>query len=146
MVWRGRVGGGVGPEVRAERVAEAPMTRRDQQIPPLRVRASHETTRYSSRWLAEAFERLLPQVERRLAQPAAWRSLLSPRPSPRVTRPATPRRSGVNEHAGITRCPLRARLLRPADRAGDHREPSGGAGSTHSPGRAASRTGPPFYR
>jgi hypothetical protein len=31
---------------------------------------SHETTRYSSRWLAEAFERLLPQVERRLAQPA----------------------------------------------------------------------------
>jgi len=42
------------------------MTRRDQQIPPLRVRASHETTRYSSRWLAEAFERLLPQVERRL--------------------------------------------------------------------------------
>jgi hypothetical protein len=46
------------------------MTRRDQQIPPLRVRASHETTRYSSRWLAEAFERLLPQVERRLAQPA----------------------------------------------------------------------------
>ena len=44
------------------------MTRRDQQIPPLRVRASHETTRYSSRWLAEAFERLLPQVERRLAQ------------------------------------------------------------------------------
>jgi len=46
------------------------MTRRDQQIPPLRVRASHETTRYSSRWLAEAFERLLPQVERRLVQPA----------------------------------------------------------------------------
>jgi hypothetical protein len=45
------------------------MTRRDQQTPPLRVRASHETTRYSSRWLAEAFERLLPQVERRLAQP-----------------------------------------------------------------------------
>ena len=29
-----------------------------------------QTTRYSSRWLAEAFERLLPQVERRLAQPA----------------------------------------------------------------------------
>ena len=47
------------------------MTRRDQQIPPLRVRPKlHETTRYSSRWLAEAFERLLPQVERRLAQPA----------------------------------------------------------------------------
>jgi hypothetical protein len=45
------------------------MTRRDQQIPPLRVRASHETTRYSSRWFAEAFERLLPQVERRLPQP-----------------------------------------------------------------------------
>ena len=46
------------------------MTRRDQQTPTLRVRASHETTRYSSRWLAEAFKRLLPQVERRLARPA----------------------------------------------------------------------------
>jgi hypothetical protein len=45
------------------------MRRRDQQTPPLRVRVSHEATRYSSRWLAEAFERLLPQVERRLAQP-----------------------------------------------------------------------------
>ena len=47
------------------------MSRRDQQTPPLRVRVSHETTRYSSRWLAEAFERLLPPVERRLAQPGA---------------------------------------------------------------------------
>jgi hypothetical protein len=55
----------------AEQLAAAPMARRDQQIPPLRVRASHETTRYSSRWLAEAFERLLPRVERRVAQPAA---------------------------------------------------------------------------
>ena len=45
------------------------MSRRDQQTPPLRVRVSHETTRYSSRWLAEAFERLLPQVERRSTQP-----------------------------------------------------------------------------
>ena len=45
------------------------MRRRDQQTLPLRVRVSHEATRYSSRWLAEAFERLLPQVERRLAQP-----------------------------------------------------------------------------
>jgi hypothetical protein len=45
------------------------MSRRNQQTPPLRVRVSHETTRYSSRWLAEAFERLLPQMERRLAQP-----------------------------------------------------------------------------
>ena len=53
----------------AEQLAEAPMARRDQQIPPLRVRASHETTRYSSRWLAEAFERLLPRLERRLARP-----------------------------------------------------------------------------
>jgi hypothetical protein len=56
--------------MRAEQLAEAPMARRDQQIPRLRVRASHETTRYSSRWLAEAFERLLPRVERRLAPPA----------------------------------------------------------------------------
>ena len=54
----------------AEQLAEAPMARRDQQISRLRMRASHETTRYSSRWLAEAFERLLPRVERRLAQPA----------------------------------------------------------------------------
>jgi hypothetical protein len=45
------------------------MRRRDQQTPPLRVRVSHEATRYSSRWLAKAFERLLPQVERRFAQP-----------------------------------------------------------------------------
>lgn len=45
------------------------MRRRDQQTPPLRVRVSHEATRYSSRWLAEAFERLLPQVERCLGQP-----------------------------------------------------------------------------
>ena len=59
----------LGPEVRVELLAEAPMSRRDQQTPPLRVRVSHETTRYSNRWLAEAFERLLPQVERRLAQP-----------------------------------------------------------------------------
>ncbi len=51
--------------MRAEQLAEAPMARRDQQILRLRVRASHETTRYSSRWLAEAFERLLPRVERR---------------------------------------------------------------------------------
>jgi hypothetical protein len=56
--------------VRAELLVEAPMSRRDQQTPPLRVRVSHETTRYSGRWLAEAFERLLPPVERHLAQPA----------------------------------------------------------------------------
>ena len=46
------------------------MSRRNQQTPPLRVRVSHEITRYSSQWLGEAFERLLPQVERRLVQPA----------------------------------------------------------------------------
>ena len=46
------------------------MARRDEEAPPLRVRTSHETTRYSSRWLAEAFERLLPRMERRLAPPA----------------------------------------------------------------------------
>jgi hypothetical protein len=46
------------------------MARRDKEAPLLRVRTSHETTRYSSRWLAEAFERLLPRVERRLAPPA----------------------------------------------------------------------------
>jgi hypothetical protein len=45
------------------------MARRDKKTPPLRVRTSHETTRYSGRWLAEAFERLLPRVERRLARP-----------------------------------------------------------------------------
>jgi hypothetical protein len=57
------------------------MTRRDQQTPPLRVRISHESTRYSSRWLAEAFERLLPRVERRLAPP---------------TEPATEPKSGAS--------------------------------------------------
>jgi hypothetical protein len=46
------------------------MARRDQKAPPLRVRTSHETTRSSGRWLAEAFERLLPRVERHLAPPA----------------------------------------------------------------------------
>jgi hypothetical protein len=46
------------------------MARRDKKALPLRVRTSHETTRYSGRWLAEAFERLLPRVERRLAPPA----------------------------------------------------------------------------
>ena len=45
------------------------MARRDQTAPPLRVRTSPETTRYSGRWLAEAFERLLPRVERRLTPP-----------------------------------------------------------------------------
>lgn len=64
----------VGPRMRAEQLGEAPMTRRDQQTPPLRVRTSHETTRYSSRWLAEAFERLLPRVERRLAPPVEPKS------------------------------------------------------------------------
>jgi hypothetical protein len=46
------------------------MARRDQKAPPLRVRTSHETTRSSGRWLAEAFERRLARVERRLAPPA----------------------------------------------------------------------------
>ena len=56
--------------MKAEQLAEAPMTRRDQHAPPLRVRTSYETTRYSSQWLSEAFERLLPRVERRLAPSA----------------------------------------------------------------------------
>jgi hypothetical protein len=46
------------------------MAWRDKEAPPLRVRTSHEATRYSNQWLAEAFERLLPRVERRLAPPA----------------------------------------------------------------------------
>jgi len=46
------------------------MARRDKAALPVRVRTSHETTRYSGRWLAEAFERLLPRVERRLTPPA----------------------------------------------------------------------------
>jgi hypothetical protein len=45
------------------------MARRDKEAPPLRVRTSHETTRSSGQWLAEAFERLLPRLERRLARP-----------------------------------------------------------------------------
>jgi hypothetical protein len=56
--------------MRAARLVEAPMARRDKKTPSLRVRTNHETTRYSGRWLAEAFERLLPRVERRLARPA----------------------------------------------------------------------------
>jgi hypothetical protein len=45
------------------------MARRDREAPLLRVRTSHETTRYSGQWLVEAFERLLPRVERRVARP-----------------------------------------------------------------------------
>lgn len=45
------------------------MARRDKEAPLLRVRTSHETIRYSEQWLAEAFERLLPRMERRLARP-----------------------------------------------------------------------------
>jgi hypothetical protein len=45
------------------------MARRDGKSPLLRVRTSHETTRYSGQWLAEAFERLLPRVERRVVRP-----------------------------------------------------------------------------
>ena len=48
---------------------EASLARRAKEAPPLRVRRSHETTRYSGQWLAEAFERLLPRVERRLVRP-----------------------------------------------------------------------------
>jgi hypothetical protein len=55
--------------MRAERLVEAPMARRDKEAPLLRVRTSHEITRYSGQWLAEAFERLLPRVEHRLARP-----------------------------------------------------------------------------
>jgi hypothetical protein len=50
---------------------EAPMARRDKEAPPPRVRTSHEITRYSPQWMAEAFERLLPTVERRSMRPAA---------------------------------------------------------------------------
>ena len=45
------------------------MARRGKEAPPLRVRTSQETTRSSGQWLAEAFERRLPQMECRLARP-----------------------------------------------------------------------------
>ncbi len=59
------------------------MWRRKTNPPTLKVRVSHEVTRLEMQCMADAFERLLPIVERQLR----------PRPdqpgSPRETRPET---------------------------------------------------------
>ena len=45
------------------------MRRRETNPPPLRVRVSHEVSRLEHQYLADAFERLLPTIERRLRPP-----------------------------------------------------------------------------
>ena len=49
--------------MKGNRLVEAPMARKEQ---PLEVRVSHEVTRLSRQCMADAFERLLPILERRL--------------------------------------------------------------------------------
>ena len=45
------------------------MRRRETNPPPLRVRVSHEVGRLEHQCLADAFERLLPIIGRRLRPP-----------------------------------------------------------------------------
>jgi hypothetical protein len=51
------------------------MRRRDTSPPPLRVRVSHEASRLEKQCMADAFERLLPIVKRRLRPPPDERGL-----------------------------------------------------------------------
>jgi hypothetical protein len=53
------------------------MWRRKTNPPTLKVRVSHEVTRLEKQCMADAFERLLPIVERRLRAPPDQRG--SPR-------------------------------------------------------------------
>jgi hypothetical protein len=62
------------------RMMEAPMRRRKTSPPTLRVRVSHEVSRLEAYCLADAFERLLPIIERRLRPPPDRRG--SPRAIP----------------------------------------------------------------
>ena len=59
------------------------MWRRKTRPPPLKVRVSHEVTRLEKQCMADAVERLLPIVERRL------RARPDQRGSPRETTPET---------------------------------------------------------
>ena len=59
------------------------MQRRKTNPPALKVRVSHEVTRLERQCMADAFERLLPIVERRLRAPP------DPCGSPRETTPET---------------------------------------------------------
>jgi hypothetical protein len=59
------------------------MRRRKTHPPPLKIRVSHEVTRLEKQCMADAFERLLPIVERRL------RARPDPCGSPRETTPET---------------------------------------------------------
>src|SRR4029450_13038255 len=56
----------VGHPKRDGRITEAPMRRRKTHPPTLKIRVSHEVTRLEKQCMADAFERLLPIVERRL--------------------------------------------------------------------------------
>ena len=59
------------------------MWRRKTRPPTLKIRVSHEVTRLERQCMADAFERLLPIVERRLRAPP------DPCGSPRETTPET---------------------------------------------------------
>ena len=59
------------------------MRRRKTHPPTLKVRVSHEVTRLENQCMADAFERLLPIVGRRLRAPR------DPCGSPRETTPET---------------------------------------------------------
>jgi hypothetical protein len=55
---------------------EAPMPRRRTNLRPFTVRVSHEANRLEHHVMADAFERLLPIIERRLRpQPDTYGSL-----------------------------------------------------------------------
>jgi hypothetical protein len=58
--------------MRGSRLVEAPMARKEML---LEVRVSHEVTRLGRQCMADAFERLLPVLERRIAPPSNDRSL-----------------------------------------------------------------------
>jgi hypothetical protein len=64
------------------------MRRRKTRPPPLTVRVSHEASRLERHCMADAFERLLPIITRRLRPGPAARA--SPRPA-------------VPDRAGLTR-------------------------------------------
>jgi hypothetical protein len=64
------------------------MRRRKMQLPSLRIRVSHEVSRIEKHCMADAFERLLPIVERRLR----------PRPDEH-----SEQRQAASDTAGLTR-------------------------------------------
>ena len=106
------------------------MPRRKTTPPMLKVRVSHEVSRLEKQCMADAFERLLPIVERRL------RARPEERGSPReITSRAA---DNPEEEMGMTavkRCHLRPRLVRAAGQRQHHRQPDCGPGGPPCAGR-----------